>query len=147
MSFAALRGLAREFQIYVPSIAVLVFMRDLEPTVLVGVYSVSLTHAVRGPEGLEGSFHRVPINLIGATVLSPVQYLSSERQMQTAVLDFGEIAPGWFYIVLRRAAELISRNSHSSETSEAKAYLQGTLCPQYLRAARTGTEPLRACRL
>jgi len=34
VSFAALRGLAREFQIYVPSIAVLVFMRDLEPTVL-----------------------------------------------------------------------------------------------------------------
>ena len=34
MSFAALRGLAREIQLYVPSIAMLVFMRDLEPTVL-----------------------------------------------------------------------------------------------------------------
>lgn len=34
VSFAALRGLAREIQLYVPSIATLVFMRDLEPTVL-----------------------------------------------------------------------------------------------------------------
>lgn len=34
VSFAALRGLAREIQLYVPSIAMLVFMRDLEPTVL-----------------------------------------------------------------------------------------------------------------
>ena len=37
VSFAALRGLAREFQLYVPSIAVLVFMRDLEPTALQAV--------------------------------------------------------------------------------------------------------------
>ena len=34
MSFAALRGLAREIRLYAPSIATLVFMRDLEPTVL-----------------------------------------------------------------------------------------------------------------
>lgn len=34
MSFEALRGLAREIQLYVPSVAMLVFMRDLEPTVL-----------------------------------------------------------------------------------------------------------------
>jgi hypothetical protein len=34
VSFTALRGLAREIQLYVPSIAMLVFMRDLEPTVL-----------------------------------------------------------------------------------------------------------------
>lgn len=34
VSFAALRGLAREIQLYVPSIVMLVFMRDLEPTVL-----------------------------------------------------------------------------------------------------------------
>ena len=34
VSFAALRGLAREIQLYVPSIAMLVFMKDLEPTVL-----------------------------------------------------------------------------------------------------------------
>ncbi len=40
MSFAALRGLAREIQLYVPSIVVLVFMRDLEPTVLRAVDGV-----------------------------------------------------------------------------------------------------------
>jgi len=34
VSFAALRGLAREIQLYVPSITMLVFMRDLEPMVL-----------------------------------------------------------------------------------------------------------------
>ena len=34
VSFAALRGLARELHLFVPSIATLVFMRDLEPTVL-----------------------------------------------------------------------------------------------------------------
>ena len=34
MSFAALRGLAREFHLFVPSIALLVFVRDFEPTVL-----------------------------------------------------------------------------------------------------------------
>ena len=34
VSFAALRGLAREIRLYAPSIATLVFMRDLEPTVL-----------------------------------------------------------------------------------------------------------------
>jgi hypothetical protein len=40
VSFAALRGLAREIQLYVPSIAVLVFMRDLDPTVLRAVDGV-----------------------------------------------------------------------------------------------------------
>jgi hypothetical protein len=44
-------------------------------------------------------FYRGPINLIGAAVRSPVQYLS-ERQMQAAILDFGTIAPGRFYICL-----------------------------------------------
>ena len=34
MSFAALRGLAREVHLFVPSIALLVFVRDFEPTVL-----------------------------------------------------------------------------------------------------------------
>jgi hypothetical protein len=34
VSFAALRGLAREIHLYVPSISTLVFMKDLEPTVL-----------------------------------------------------------------------------------------------------------------
>jgi hypothetical protein len=34
VSFAALRGLARELHLFVPSIVTLVFMRDLEPTVL-----------------------------------------------------------------------------------------------------------------
>jgi len=34
VSFVALRGLAREIHLYVPSIATLVFMKDLEPTVL-----------------------------------------------------------------------------------------------------------------
>ena len=34
MSFAALRGLARELHLFVPSIILLVFVRDLEPTVL-----------------------------------------------------------------------------------------------------------------
>jgi hypothetical protein len=34
VSFAALRGLAREIHLYAPSISTLVFMRDLEPTVL-----------------------------------------------------------------------------------------------------------------
>lgn len=34
VSFAALRGLAREIHLYTPSIATLVFMRDLEPTAL-----------------------------------------------------------------------------------------------------------------
>jgi hypothetical protein len=38
-------------------------------------------------------FYQVPINLIGAAVLSTVEYLS-ERQMQVVVLDFGDIAPG-----------------------------------------------------
>lgn len=33
-SFAALRGLARELHLFVPSIATVVFVRDLEPTVL-----------------------------------------------------------------------------------------------------------------
>ena len=34
VSFTALRGLAREFHLFVPSIALLVFVRDFEPTVL-----------------------------------------------------------------------------------------------------------------
>ena len=34
VSFAALRGLARELHLFVPSISLLVFVRDLEPTVL-----------------------------------------------------------------------------------------------------------------
>jgi hypothetical protein len=34
VSFAALRGLAREFHLFVPSITLLVFVRDFEPTVL-----------------------------------------------------------------------------------------------------------------
>ena len=34
VSFAALRGLARELNLFVPSIVTLVFVRDLEPTVL-----------------------------------------------------------------------------------------------------------------
>ena len=34
MSFAALRGLGREIHLFVPSISLLVFVRDLEPTVL-----------------------------------------------------------------------------------------------------------------
>jgi hypothetical protein len=34
VSFAALRGLAREIHLYVPSITTLVFMKDLEPTAL-----------------------------------------------------------------------------------------------------------------
>jgi hypothetical protein len=33
-SFAALRGLARELHLFVPSLVTLVFVRDLEPTVL-----------------------------------------------------------------------------------------------------------------
>ncbi len=63
-----------------------------------GYNFTSLTHAVRGQsrrsEGGEiGSFHHVPINLIGAVVLSAVQYLSG-RQILAALLDFGGIAPG-----------------------------------------------------
>lgn len=69
-------------------------------------------------------FYRGPINLIGAAVRSPVQYLS-ERQL--AILDFGTIAPGRFLYMFRRGAELISRNSHSM-TFEAK----GLMC-QILR--------------
>jgi hypothetical protein len=34
VSFSALRGLARELHLFVPSITLLVFVRDLEPTVL-----------------------------------------------------------------------------------------------------------------
>ena len=34
VSFAALRGLARELHLFVPSLATLIFVRDLEPTVL-----------------------------------------------------------------------------------------------------------------
>jgi len=34
VSFAALRGLAREIHLFVPSIALLVFVRDFELTVL-----------------------------------------------------------------------------------------------------------------
>lgn len=34
MSFLALRALARELHMYIPSISTLVFVRDLEPTVL-----------------------------------------------------------------------------------------------------------------
>jgi hypothetical protein len=65
--------------------------------------------------------HHVPINLIGATVLSAVQYLSG-RQMQAAVLDFGNTVLPLDDYILRRAVELISRNS--STTFEAKTCLQ-----------------------
>jgi hypothetical protein len=34
VSFMALRGLARELHLFVPSIALIVFVRDFEPTVL-----------------------------------------------------------------------------------------------------------------
>jgi hypothetical protein len=34
VSFTALRGLARELHLFVPSIALIVFVRDFEPTVL-----------------------------------------------------------------------------------------------------------------
>ena len=34
MSFLALRALARELHLYIPSISTLVFVRDLEPIVL-----------------------------------------------------------------------------------------------------------------